>query len=412
MYACVHAADSGKLADLAGAFSPTVEMAGPDTAVFSLRGLAGLFGDTREIVREMVRRAAALELEFNLAVAATPDAAILAAHHIPGINLIEPGEESRKLGSLAIESLPITPELFETLDRWGIRTLAEFVRLPEAGLAERLGQEGLALHALVRGIFERPLRPALPPASFEETLELDHPLALLEPLLFVLSRQLTSLVDRLRSQSLAAAELDLLLILEQGEHARTLRLPVPSRDTKAMLKLLQLDLEAHPPPAAILKVTLRIHPVEPRAIQNDFFVPAAPEPEKLELTLAKIRAMVGADRVGIPELVDTHRPGAFRMGAGMEGQGSEGNGSLGFRVLRPPRAAQVDLISGVPRRISAGAVRGRIVRMAGPWRTSGDWWTGDPWDRDEWDLALDNGALYRVFYDRLAGRWFLEGSYD
>ncbi|MGH9663939.1 MAG: hypothetical protein ACRD9L_05920, partial [Bryobacteraceae bacterium] len=312
------------------------------------------------------------------------------------------------------EVSPHLCELYEILDRWGIHTLSEFAQLPEAGLAERLGTEGLALHALARGVLDRPLRPNRPPSRYEDAIDLDFPLELLEPLLFLLSRQIHNLCERLQSQSLAAAELHLCLTLEdKTEYARSVRLPVPSRDTKTMLKLLQLDLEAHPPAGAILKVALRIDPVSPRYLQNDLFLPAAPEPEKLEVTLAKIRAMVGEERVGIPELLDTHRPGAFRMGAGTKSPvTAPAGGHLAVRLFRPARSAQVELVQGVPQRISAQGVHGTVVEIAGPWCTSGDWWTSTPWDRDEWDLALSNGALYRIYRDRILAQWFLEGSYD
>ena len=57
-------------------------------------------------------------------------------------------------------------------------------------------------------------------------------------------------------------------------------------------------------------------------------------------------------------------------------------------------------------------VAGPIVTAAGPWRTSGDWWTRDPWDRDEWDVGLRDGALYRIYCALSTGRWFVEGSFD
>jgi protein ImuB len=62
--------------------------------------------------------------------------------------------------------------------------------------------------------------------------------------------------------------------------------------------------------------------------------------------------------------------------------------------------------------VVARGVHGQVVSRAGPWRASGDWWATHAWSRDEWDVALTDGALYRLFWDRRRGAWFLEGSYD
>jgi protein ImuB len=70
----------------------------------------------------------------------------------------------------------------------------------------------------------------------------------------------------------------------------------------------------------------------------------------------------------------------------------------------------VTLDAAQPSYISAADIRGKVIDLAGPWRTSGDWWTLNPWSRDEWDIVLSNGALYRLYCS--PSGWFLEGSYD
>jgi len=285
--------------------------------------------------------------------------------------------------------------------------------LPELGLAERLGPEGLQLHKLARGAAGRPLVPLEEPLHFAEEADLDYPLELLEPLMFVLSRMLNSLRERLMSRGLSAIQLQLRLKLEnQTEHVRTLRFPVPMLDTRAFLKLLDLDLGAHPPDGPVVKVWLEAEPAPPRAAQTGLFIPLAPEPEKLELTLARLKSLVGEPNVGTPELLDTHRPGAFRIlpRPYVSAQASALVPSLPLRVIRPPRSARVQMASGQPVHVQAEGVRGHVISSAGPWRTSGDWWTNDPWARDEWDVALSDGALYRIYTEW--GRWFVEGSYD
>jgi protein ImuB len=74
--------------------------------------------------------------------------------------------------------------------------------------------------------------------------------------------------------------------------------------------------------------------------------------------------------------------------------------------------AQVIVVNGRPVRVTSPLVNGRVVMAKGPWRTSGDWWTPEAWNRDEWDVAVESGALYRLFLEIDSGRWFVEGSYD
>jgi protein ImuB len=330
----------------------------------------------------------------RVAVAATVEAAVLAARHLDGVTRIEAGEEERVLGALPIDVLPPDREIFETFDMWGIRSLAELARLPEHGIAERLGERGLKLQKLARGALARPLKPEPIEVTCEETIEFDHPLELLEPLLLTVGRFLNDLCGQLDRRSLSAGELKLTL----NRTERTLRLPFPTRDAKFLLKLLQHDLEANRPGEPVEKIKLKIIPAESRRVQHDLFVPASPEPEKLELTLGKIRALVGEKNVKTPELRDTHRPGW-----------SISDARLAFRYFRPPVEARVETERGVPKHITARVCRGKIVKVAGPWRSSGDWWMADAWNRDEWDIAIADGGLYRIFCTK---GWLVEGTYD
>src|SRR6202035_3036948 len=165
--------------------------------------------------------------------------------------------------------------LLETLERWGIRDLRALAALPEVALSERLGQEGLRLQQLARGAASHTLVPLEAPVVFEEAVELEYPIVLLEPLAFLLNRLLEQICARLASRALNTQELRLTLELESFSSfsqpstiknqpfQRTLRLPLPMLDPKLFLKLLQLDLNAHPPGAPIVKIHLAPEPAGP-----------------------------------------------------------------------------------------------------------------------------------------------------
>ncbi|HTU40913.1 MAG TPA: DNA polymerase Y family protein [Candidatus Aquilonibacter sp.] len=436
------------LLDCAQSFSPCVEDGGPDTAILDLAGMESLFGSLPEIGHSIFCRSADLGLDVNVAVASNPDTAVLAARGFSGVTVIPPGKEAQQLGSLPIEVLfadapkekeeqKRNQELLETMERWGVRNLRALAALPEVALSERLGQEGLRLQQMSRGAASRTLVPVKEYLIFEEAIELDFPIVLLEPLAFLLNRLLEQVCARLAAHALATQELRLTLELDnfssrdRGERLqRTLRLPLPMLDSKLFLKLLQLDLNAHPPGAPIIKIHLAAEPARPRSAQGGLFLPPAPEPEKLELTLARIASIVGESRVGSVELLDTHRAEGFRMrrfvpGATPSGpkqkhsDADENNYAVAaLRIFRPPLRASVSLKNGEPVRVVCTRrkeVQGTVLWKAGPWRSSGDWWEHEAWARDEWDIALqktDEIALYRLVHDLLGGNWFVEGTYD
>jgi protein ImuB len=413
MFACLHG--TGDPLALAGEFSPLVEATAPHTATFDAAGLDRLFGLPQEVAAAIARRAAETGARLNIALAANPDAAICAARGFSGVSVIPYGDEAKFLAPLPVALLAPSEELRATLDRWGIRRCGQLAALPPLGIAERLGPEGLKLRELARGEAMRKLVPIEEAARFEDACELEYPVSTLEPLLFILARLVNGVCTRLATRGLATDELRLRLRLETGgPHERALRLPVPLLEPKAFLKLLQLDLAAHPPAAAVVHVHLEAHPAKPRAAPGGLFAPAAPEPVKLEITLARLTALVGEGRVGAPEVLDTHRPDAFRIAKFGGAHGGAGTAPTAvrtaFRMFRPARPARVSLDGGQPGHVAAEGVRGKVVSRAGPWRASGDWWTADPWSRDEWDVALSDGALYRIYCEPRG--WFVEGSYD
>ena len=281
-------------------------------------------------------------MHVHVAVARTRSAALILAIARPGVTVVDGGKEREALGSLSISLLekasgfglrapgsrltahdvrhvakgpePEAQSLESVCHRWGIRTLGEFGALPPANLSSRLGPQALAWQAFARGEDVVPLVPTLPEERFESSLELDWPIEGLEPLSFVLTRLLEPLSVRLerRDRGTAILHLELRLVTKEV-HARCLQLPSPIRDVRTLRTLLLLDLDSHPPPAAIDCVTIQIDPTPGRVVQHTLFTRAQPTPEQLSTLVARLNALMGQDRIGAPATVDSHRPGAFEM---------------------------------------------------------------------------------------------------
>jgi protein ImuB len=487
---------TSSLVDLAFTFSPLVEQTSADTVVLNVSGQDLLFGSlaadapqevecARNIATEIIRQSKTLNLKVNVAIAANVDIAIHAARLIKGVTIITPGDELLITRDFSIKNLDYSlvaidekraVEIQETFALWGIRTFGDLARLPLTGVAERLGQEGVRLQKLVQAKSDRRLNLIRPPMGFAQSLELEHAITEVEPLSFVLSRLLNQLCANLNEYALATNELKLQLLtdtrleyrVQSGSsdskkspsevgtlnaanlYERTLTLPVPMRNPKTLLRLLMFEIEREPPQAPIVAVAITVEPIKPRASQTGLFIPLAPEPERLEITLARLAKLVGAENVGSPEILDTHRPDTFRMNrfilklnhrehrgrnpqAGNNGGASNRNleidnrkSVIGFRIFRPPWPADVRTREGKPMRIDAPSgdtrsrvrVRGQIVCASGPWRGSGDWWRTDVWARDEWDIAVadpkseEGEVLCLIYRDLTTEQWFVAGIYD
>jgi len=434
MYACLHTpaahAHGDELLQLALKFSPLIEQTSKDTAVFSIDALRKLIGSPHQIASEICRIGYERKIEANLAIASNPDTAILIARNMAGVNLVPPGEELFHLASIPLTRLflhdvPVSPEMIEAINRWGLKTCEHLAALPERDIAERIGPSGVYLRNLACGTIDRPLRIVKPQTKYEESIELEHPIHLLEPLLFLFSRVLTDLCHSLRAQSSAARVLEARLELEQAqEYHCKLEFPVPLNESTAMLKLLQLHLERHSPGAPIVAFTLRVESAEARRVQEGLFLPPTPAPDKLQITLARIQGIVGTENVGVPVLLDTNRPDEFQLTSLtpsafehvqqtiLAEEHPQNVLRLAMRLFRPALQARVRVSGITPMDVVAPGVRGAVTRSAGPWKTSGEWWAATSWMREEWDVALDDGALYRIYLEMRTHQWYVHGVYD
>jgi protein ImuB len=421
-------------------FSPRIEVTGPGTIIIDIAGLDRLFGTCRTIAQLIFAEANKRGFESNVSIAVNPDTAHYAARGFRDITVIDPGDEARRLSILPVAVLGLESDALDILHAWGIRTLKTLAALPSIELTERLGQYGLHLQRLAKGLVMRELVPAALPESFQENTELEEPVELLEPLAFVLNRLLEQLMGRLIEKSLATDHIEIELFLEVhtdreinaavmpcfmlATYQRTVKLPMPTQDAKVLLKLIQLDLAAHPPHAPVKKIKLEAVPARIRFAQAGLFQPLAPEPAKLEITMARIRAVVGEtdlqgrQRVGLPVLLDSHRPDHFNVIPPVAKHSkSEPLASLALRRFRPAIPARVEVSAEqAPVWIGFSRKRARVAQASGPWKSSGEWWdAASEWIREEWDVNLiidGHTSLYRIFRDLATQSWFVEGMYD
>lgn len=435
LFACIRPLTdgmAGAVMALARDFSPRIERHADGSVVFDVSGLGRLLGDAQGIAGELLRTATDRGVKARIAIAPSQTASRLLTRDSstsPFTSLVAT-DAAAALAPLALNLLEQhaghPSRTFDALRRWGIRTMGEFAALPADDIAARFGHEGIALQRLARGLDARPLiaDPGVP--RFVQSMELEWPIEELEPLSFVFARLLDPLSTALERAGKAGAAIRLdLRLVDRTTHSRMLQLPAPMRDPRVLRTLLSLDLESHPPSAGIDVVTIEIDPAPSRIVQFSLLERATPSPETLATLTARLNALVGEDRCGSPVLLDCHRPDAFdtiRFNPDAKSSARQAASAKAsalpaiLRRFRPPVAVRVTTDRGRPARVAIdrkGMPGGTVVQYAGPWRTSGAWWDGGAhWDRDEWDVALADSALCRLFRDRVTGTWFLDGVID
>jgi protein ImuB len=413
------------LIDVAESLSPVVEEGEPGCVWLDLAGVERFFrhsirshepagdinpvGDiNNEIADELLKRARRIGLEAAVGIASSKEVAHLAAR-CGGTRVIAPSAEREFLNWIPLDMLGLGAdsrggELELMLARLGIRRLGELARLDARAVGSRLGSRGVELIRVARGESSSPVvaRPRV--ETFTETVDLEYGIASLEPLGFVTRAMLQKLVERLELRGFVAGDMTLSLGLDDHRRDdRRVAVAAPTNEVRSLLTLLNLSLEATPPPAAIETIRLTVEPRTPRPAQADMFLPPSPAPDKLATTIARIAALCGPDRVGMlmpanswrPEAVrldtfapppavpqsngDTHRgkriPHLNPLPDQMERTGTENVARMVMRTIRPAEEVEVMCMREAPEFVRGARICARVVSAAGPWRRQGEWWT-------------------------------------
>ena len=346
-------------------------------------------------------------------------------------------------------------EIFEILHKWGIHTLGQFAALDKEQLGARLGPEAVRMWERAAGRSNRLLKLVRPPESFEESFEFEHEIETAEPLLFMLRRFLEQLALRLGSIYLVAKELTLRItfansrrdepaVADKKIYERVFKIPQPTNDVDLLFRMLQTHLENFRSDHPIVAVALSAQSTKPAKEQFGLFQTTLRNPHQLSETLARLTALLGADRVGTPVLEETHQPDAFRMEPfcstgfqlaaasvhacdrhgrlaaaspsrggqdGLRPHSQDGCAtSVALRRFRPAASASVFLEENNPAHIRSAEISGRVINQRGPYLISGNWWDEKSWARAECDVQLENGEILRAH--QTDQQWRLDGIYD
>ena len=398
------------LLQLAYSYSPFIENSAPGVCTLDLRKTR----HQKSSVRKLLAQLQAIGLRAQAGIGPNPEIALQAAKIANPV--LEISHDCNLLQSLPLESLNPSPFLIDILKSWGVRTLGALNRLPRDEIGQRLGLEGLSLWDRAAGRFTKALQFVQPSETFEESIDFEQHLETLEPLLFVLRRFLERLSLRTELFYLLIAELRLTIALENGEKiVRSLQIPAPTRNVEILFGITQQYLETLQTTAPIASFRLEVKPSKPVGNQFDLFRGKVQDPNRFFQTMARLAALVGSERVGIPQRIDTHRPDSLRIQMPefeWSWHSLQSRPKIGpvLRRYRPGILATVALHKDQPASVQSSLISGKILQLYGPWILSGNWWDRSRWEIQEWDVLLENGGIYRL--SQSLGQWEVTGVYD
>lgn len=412
------------LLECASQFSPNIEETSDTYAsayVLDISGTERLFGPPMQIAQSLRRILTSAGFHASICVSSNFDTARIKAEYTRGISVILSGKEAVSIADIPLSILRLAEEDYETFALWGIRTLGELAELPEEDLISRLGPSSIAWFKISRGTGEHAFQPLEATFELKEHIEFEDHVEQLDSLLFIGSVMINNLIARADRKALCLASLTVVMTLEGSlVYKRILRPAIPSNDRKFLLKLLQLEIGTNPPQKAVASLMLIAEPGKQSKVQLGLFTPQAPEPSRLDVTLARLKTLVGADRVGSPVLLDTHRRGSFNLvDFAIPDQSLPNNAAttrISFRRIRPPHLLRMHFQAQKPASFQDGDDVYMVQVAYGPWHSSGCWWSVDQWDLEEWDVMANNkygesvGCL--LVHDRLKQKWLLDAIYD
>jgi protein ImuB len=248
--------------------------------------------------------------------------------------------------------------------------------------------------------------------------EYEPPIEAMEPLLFRLRRFAECVALELRGAALVAEKLSLALLLEDdNEHRRDFRLPEPSANVEAWMRVFHAHLENVKAPARVVGVRLIATPARPPEKQDGLFDTGLRDPWLFWENLARVGAIVGDDCVGTPIVQDTWKPDSVALEKPAESvpppeaEPVHPPRGLTLRRFRPPWPARVDMATERPAAIAAHELHETVREALGPFRLSGGWWKPhDAWRVETWQVETASGAIYQLA--RGPDGWCVEGVLD
>lgn len=170
---------SGHIMSIFKRFTPLVEPISLDEAFLDVTNSTRLFGDGREIAREikkLIQKETALTASAGVATSKLVAKIASDLEKPDGLTIVEAGQEREFLSKLPIKKLwGAGKKTIDSLSLLNVQTIGDLAALPSGLLVRQFGKHGEHLHEVACGIDNRPVIPTREAKSIghEETFSKD-----------------------------------------------------------------------------------------------------------------------------------------------------------------------------------------------------------------------------------------------
>lgn len=415
---------------------PGVQLLRPGLTALRARGAARYYEGEEQAVRTLLSVLAAHgHPDARAGIADGLFTAEQAARRADPCLVVEPGGSAAFLAPLPVRFLG-DDAVASLLTRLGVHTMAQFARLAESDVRDRLGERGARLHALAAGADSRPFVPRSPDAELAREVVFEVPLAQAEQVGFAVRQTADAVIEAVAAASAVCTEVRIDLTDDLGGVSTREWLHPACFDAADLVDRVRWQLEGDGAPTDDNRVPAGI--VEVRITPTQIDDASHHQPglfgqgvqERLHHGVSRVQALLGHRAVVIGSVAggrmlvdrqlltpwgdralperDPGRPWPGRLPPPLPNE-----------VFSPPRPVRVEAADDAPVEID-----GRGTLSAPPARIDGApvvAWAG-PWGvRDRaWDAEKGRIAhRFQVLDERQrawvvlceGGRWWAEGVY-
>lgn len=419
-----------RLACWAGSFTSEICCLPPQTLLLEVAGSLRLFGGAKVLFERIVAGCAEQGFVPQAGLAPTPLAAQWLAFSGDDQPCLDKGELPHRLGRLPLAELNLSPQNHSRLSSFGVRSLADVLCLPRAGLARRLGVDFVADLARALGDLPDPRPRYVFPERFVEQLELPTRIENAMALGFAGNRLVATLCGWLAARGGGISECIFEFEHERGIRQRpatvlVLGFTAATRSTERISRVFIERLQRFELPAPVERISLRAEVLEalPGCMASLFGERGeGAAGESVAALVERLQARLGNGSVHRLSVVAEHRPenASRRVEPGLRaGERSPARlllasamrdkdpGPRPLWLLRRPQVLRE--VAGRPQ------CSGPLRLLAGPERIESGWWDAAEPDavgdvRRDYFVAISVHAEWLWVFRSQAG-WFLHGVF-